>query len=262
MFKQDPLFIVAAEIIKTSRIFASSVSPLTKKVLDIINPSLYDKLLECKKLKDEEEIIKIKTTETHQTKTEKSEKSETKDGLSLGGFVFKTKSVKGKKTAILPIQDFLQAIATEKNENKLNNAAQIKCKIVTTDNGVLLENEKLSLAITLAQTLDLSPISEKKWNRKMNVNIYDEKGRETLIKSLDCILRVAIAKQKNREYGFICLFNDGNGNYWFKVSRGFSTALVESHSSIETLIEEQINFSDEEKTKINKILSILNNSYY
>lgn len=262
MFKQDPLFIVAAEIIKTSRIFASSVSPLTKKVLDIINPSLYDKLLECKKLKDEEEIIKIKTTETHQTKTEKSEKSETKDGLSLGGFVFKTKSVKGKKTAILPIQDFLQAIATEKNENKLNNAAQIKCKIVTSDNGVLLENEKLSLAITLAQTLDLTPISEKKWNRKMNVNIYEEKGRETLIKSLDCILKVAIAKQKNREYGFICLFNDGNGNYWFKISRGFSTALVESHSSIETLIEEQINFSDEEKTKINKILSILNNSYF
>ena len=36
MFKQDPLFIVAAEIIKTTRIYASSVSPLTKKIVDII----------------------------------------------------------------------------------------------------------------------------------------------------------------------------------------------------------------------------------
>ena len=41
IFKQNPVFIVAGEIVRTSRIFAMSVSPLTKPMLDIINPSMY-----------------------------------------------------------------------------------------------------------------------------------------------------------------------------------------------------------------------------
>ena len=48
MFRQDPLFIVAGEIVRTSRIFAMSVSPLTKPMLDTINPALFERLKACK----------------------------------------------------------------------------------------------------------------------------------------------------------------------------------------------------------------------
>jgi hypothetical protein len=44
--------------------------------------------------------------------------------------------------------------------------------------------------------------------------------------------------QAGRELGFLSLFTDNSGNYWFRCSRGFSTALNESLSSLEALIDE------------------------
>ena len=133
--------------------------------------------------------------------------------------------------------------------------------ITLSDTGTLLAGEKTSLIFELASTLDLHPLAEKKWNRHMNVNVNDPIQKEQLIDSLSFILRTAIAKQKGREYGFITLYNNGNGSYWFKVSRGFSTALLESHSSLETLIEENVEFSKEEESAINKALALVNSLY-
>ena len=44
MFKANPVYIVAGEIVRTSRMFAMSVSPLTKKILEQISPGLEEKL--------------------------------------------------------------------------------------------------------------------------------------------------------------------------------------------------------------------------
>ena len=58
MFRQNPVFIVAGEIVRTSRVFAMSVSPLTRPMLDRINPNLYERLMACKisKIKDKENV--------------------------------------------------------------------------------------------------------------------------------------------------------------------------------------------------------------
>lgn len=272
LFRQDPVFIVAGEIVRTSRIFAMSVSPLTRPMLDTINPSLYEKLIACKNSKlpsIEKETVNAKLKPKSKDKDKESKKEEIKknkiaektDSFSFGSFFFETTKIKGKKIALLPLEQFVQAVSEEKDKNKINNAANLKGKIITSDHGLLLDGEKLSLIINAAKNLKLTPISEKSWNRKMNANIYEPIGREQIIDSLDFVLKVAIAKQKNREYGFICLFTDGKGNYWFKVSRGFTTALTESHSSLETLIEENIEFTPEETDKINNLLSVLNNLY-
>ena len=125
----------------------------------------------------------------------------------------------------------------------------------------MMDGEKMSLIINTIKNLDLTPISEKKWNRHLNANINDPVGKESLIDSLDWIMRTAMAKQKNREYGFITLFTDSHGNYWYKVSRGFSTAVTETHSSLENLIEENIDFSEEEKKKISEKLREINKLY-
>lgn len=59
-----------------------------------------------------------------------------------------------------------------------------------------------------------------------------------LVANLRWLFRVTVAKDKSKELGFICLFTDGAGQYWFKCSRGFHTALNESIASLETLIDE------------------------
>lgn len=272
IFKQNPVFIVAGEIVRTSRIFAMSVSPLTKPMLDIINPSLYEKLQNCKnsKVKDIEKELRIaKQKENKKDKNKKQAKTisniseaELKEtSLSLGDFLFEVTKIKGKKVALLPIEHFSLAVLQEKDKEKLNACGNLKGKIITRDKGVLLEGEKLSLMINIIKNLEISPIAEKKWNRKMNANINNPIEKEQIIDSLDWILRTAIAKQKNKEYGFITLFTDSKGNYWYKVSRGFSTALAESHASLETLIEENIDFTEEDKNKINESLRKVNKFY-
>lgn len=270
MFHQDPLFIVAGEIVKTSRIFAMSVSPLTRTMLDTINPSLFEKLMACKKQTSQEieknpKVEKAKTKSSKKSKSEKTQQKlseqELENTLSLGEFLFETKKIKGKKTAILPLEYFKLAILQEKDSNKLNACANLKGKIITKDGGSLLDGEKMSLIINVVKNLNLTQLSEKKWNRHLNANVNTQLGKESLIDSLDWILKIAIAKQKNKEYGFICLFNDDRGNYWYKVSRGFTTALTETHSSLEKLIEENVEFNEDEKKKISKKLGEVNKLY-
>ena len=268
LFKQDPLYIVAGEIVKTSRIFAMSVSPLTKPMLDIINPELAQKLSNAKKSKQNVKTESI--IEDRKKKKDKKVPAKTKaeldpekidNALSIGNFLFETKKIKGKKTAILPLDYIRLAVLEEKDKNKLNACANLKGTIVTKDKGSLLDGEKMSLIINAVKKLDLSPLSEKKWNRHLNADIYKPLGKESLIDSLDWVMRTAIAKQKNKEYGFITLYNDQKGNYWYKVSRGFSTALTETHSSLETLIEENVDFTAEEKKKISEKLGLVNKLY-
>ena len=124
-----------------------------------------------------------------------------------------------------------------------------------------MDGEKMGTIINAVNNLDLMPIAEKRWSRNLNANIYDPVGKESLIDSLDWIMHTAIAKQKNKECGFITLYNDGSGNYWYKVTRGYHTAVMESHHSLETLIEENVDFSNDEERKINKILGLVNRLY-
>ena len=286
MFRQDPLFIVAGEIVRTSRIFAMSVSPLTKPMLDVINPALFERLKACKTSKKDEEGIMGSQRPSKGEKNERQSKKALRqaqgphssqgphlgqgsqsaqvtqgDALSLGDFVFETVKIKGKKTAILPLEYLTLAVKTEKDENKLKACAALRGQIKIPNYGPLMDGEKMGTIINAAKVLDLTPLAEKRWSRKLNVNIYDPVGKESLIDSLDWIMHTAIAKQKNKELGFITLYNDGNGNYWYKVTRGFNTALTETHHSLETLIEEDIEFTYEEEQKINGVLALVNKLY-
>jgi len=47
-----------------------------------------------------------------------------------------------------------------------------------------------------------------------------------------------IWKKGAKDLGFLGLFTDDGGNYWFRASRGLYTSLNQSLSSIETLIDE------------------------
>lgn len=270
MFRQDPVYIVAGEIVRTSRIFAMSVSPLTKTMLDQINPDLYERLNACKKAESKlfADVVPVQKKEKKDNKkadkflkSPKTQESIPENYLSIGNELFETTKIKGKKTALLPLDKFIQALSQEKDEKKLSACGNLKGRIVTSNHGMLLDGEKLSTIIEAAKNLNLVPISEKEWNRKLNANINDPFGKEQILNSLDIILRTAISKQKNKEYGFITLYTDGNGTYWFKTSRGYSTALTESHSSLETLIEENIEYSKDEEDKINTALRLVNKLY-
>ena len=275
MFRTDPMYIVAGEIVRTSRMFAMSVSPLTKGMLAKIDPSLEKELNILKKSKEKSRSLssgfEYEAKGSFKEEYEKADikKSKEKDKptneIKIGSSVFSVKKVKGKQLVILPLSQLL--VCAKENDFSSNNELHIKLSTlkgkVTVKNGFeMLNGEKLELIFKIANILNLIPIEGKKFDRKLNININEEQGIDKLCKAMEYALNVAVAKAKSKEMGFIAAFTDNNGNYWFKVSRGFSTALSETLSTLETLIDEaKAVFSDEQKNRLNEIYRKLNNFY-
>ncbi|MCQ2600225.1 MAG: ATP-dependent RNA helicase [Treponema sp.] len=275
MFRTDPMYIVAGEIVRTSRMFAMSVSPLTKGMLAKIDPSLEKELNILKKSKDKGRSLssgfEYEAKGSFKEEYEKADRKKSKEKdkhtneIKIGSSVFNVKKVKGKQLVLLPLSQLL--VCAKENDFSSDNELHLKLSTlkgrVTLKNGFeMLNGEKLELIFKIANILNLIPIEEKKFDRKLNININEEKGIDKLCKAMEYALNVAVAKSKSKEMGFIAAFTDNNGNYWFKVSRGFSTALSETLSTLETLIDEaKAVFTDEQKNRLNEIYRKLNNFY-
>ena len=264
MFKQDPLYIVAGEIVRTSRMFAMSVSPLTKNILNQLSPELVQRLETSKVSRTLEKQAELYEKNAQKNKTDKKDlrngEKAGKDGecLSIGSETFLVKKIKGQRTAILPFELFVKAAKEEQDDASLKAEGKMKGRILFPNGFMLLDGEKIETTLKLARITDLSPIEESQWNRKLNINLNDEGAAETLTAAIKTILKVVIAKQKSREYGFVCLFTDGNDNYWLKVSRGLSTALNESLASLESLVDKDNFFTEEQQDEINAVYRMLN----
>ena len=269
MFKVSPLYIVAGEIVKTSRMFAMSVSPLTKENLRKISNDLESKLSGFRKtiLAEGKKSIFDDGTKKDLYKTKDENKSISENQIKLGSQIFNLRKIKGKKHIILPfekLQTFIKEIDLQnwKNDSALKQASGLKT--LTILNGCeLLSGEKLSTILEIYETINFSILDESSWARHKNYNLNE--NFNDFINSLDNILRIVIAKAKKKELGFICLFTDENNNYWYKVSRGIVTAVTETLNSLETLIEDikklEMNKHTEIEEKINLIYRKLRELY-
>ena len=255
MFKQDPLYFVAGEIVRTSRMYAMSVSPLTKPLLNQISKDLLKRLENSKKENKNTLEKQMEDYENHiQSSIERKSnlqdemQNETSQNLfSISNENFEIKTEKGSKIVILPYKKFISAV---KKSEEFKNSRKIKGKIIYKNKFTLLKNEKVSTIIKIARTIDLTPVEHIK---NMNTNIEKPSFADEITSIAKNILKITVAKKKSKEYGFVCLFTDGNGNYWSKVSRGLSTALNESLASLEKLIDEPSdNFSESQKFIINE----------
>lgn len=281
MFRSSPLFIVAGEIVRTSRTFAMSVSPLTKSLLAKIDPTLEKKLQTSRGTKGRTLTgnLEYKGTTFKDSKRkpgkddslfggkfDKSEKKRSSENtLSFGGQTFPLVKVKGKKQALLPLEAFKSAVLTEKDSNYLATIAEMRGKLLL-KNGSLLEGEKIELISKVVKNLNLSPLKENSWPRGLNIKIENDSDTEKLISSLKYVLRITPAKSKNKEYGFVTLYSDSRGTYWFKISRGFSTALSESLSSLESLSDaltstSQSELAERQKKQAGDLYRFLNKLY-
>ena len=103
MFKQDPLYFVAGEIVRTSRMYAMSVSPLTKPLLNQISEDLLKCLENSKKenkntleklMNDYEKHIEI--SNKRKSNLQNENQNETSQNIfSISGETFEVKTEKG-----------------------------------------------------------------------------------------------------------------------------------------------------------------------
>lgn len=279
MFRSDPLYMVAGEIVRTSRMFAMSVSPLTRSILARLpSPagdgcSLEERLqsLQGKSGKGERSRSKPGERDGVPSRKEsgkgargrKQEPSQVQT-ITFGGQTFEIEKFKGKKTAVLPLEQLraaVQGLEASGEEGRLAQIGGLRAR-VTVGGSSLLAGELADLALRLARQLDLRPVDEKRLNRRVNLSVTSQEDTEKLLSSLDLVLRVAAAKSKSKELGFICLYTDGRGSYWFKVSRGFATALNESLSSLESLIDETSgSITEQQKSRLSTVYRRLADLY-
>lgn len=238
MYRESPQFIVAGEIVRTSRMYAMSVSPLTRLILERINRNLPEKLLKqggkisasSQKIKNAAENTKAKNQKKGLDSDQNTQR------VSFGGEFFEIIKVKGKKEIIFPCDSFIEALKNvDVSSSYANQVAGLRGK-VTMGAYEILSGEKVDLIIRVTRTFGLEKAEQGKWPRSKTFVFLEEPT--VLIDSLKWLFKIVEAKQKSKELGFITLFTDGNGQYWFKPSRGIHTALHESLASLEAIIDE------------------------
>ena len=285
MYKERQPYIVAGEIVRTSRMYAMSVSPLSKDIVALVAPALLGK----------------KAGQEARTKVGKGEgkaadgngkgsgSSEKRPGgaagklsgsagnaaaqgvsaasekqpqtVSICGTPYIVQKMKGKKQLLLPWEQFSRTVEqlraerqrkrtdgpdtnTQENmpdsggimyDGRLEQLKNLRTKI-TIGSYELLAGEKFGLVLSIAEAFPLQPLkSDTPFPRTKNFTLPEDTA--TLLEQLPLIFRTVTAKQKSKQLGFITLFNDGNGTFWLKTSRGFHTALHENLASLQQLID-------------------------
>jgi len=266
MFRENPDFIVAGEIVRTTRMYAMSVSPLPRDILSKISPIVAERLLSIVDSRKEEAVDagrKDRAKRRQAAEGEgRSEPRDFTDKIKLGGQVFDLEKTSGKKKmAILPWETF--KIARENIDRDAGSAYKGLLGTVRYKGYHLLEGEKLETIIRIQDWLDLEKDLGRNWPRSANFEIqrgekaestegalaasadatgtaapsFSHENLEKLVDNLDHVLQVAMPKGKDKRLGFVTLYTDGAGVFWFRVSKGFHTALNESISSLENLAD-------------------------
>jgi hypothetical protein len=197
--------------------YAMSVSPLSREVLDRIRPGIFSEYRKSGEAKPERPKRARDFT----------------NNIKIAGEVFEIDTFKGRKTVSLQWERLEKIIEKIPSETVYRG---LKGKIIVNNHFNLLAGEKLELILALAPTLDVQNAFTRKWPRKENLKSKEKLS--VLLDHLDSLARPVKWKKNSKDLGFLGLFTDGVGNYWFRASRGFHTSLNESLSSIETLIDE------------------------
>ncbi|HDQ15250.1 MAG TPA: ATP-dependent RNA helicase [Sediminispirochaeta sp.] len=225
MFRESPQFIVAGEIVRTSRMFARSVSPLERSWLPEISEQIAKHFGGAEKRGD--------------GKKETKKKRDTGWEIKLGDEIFKLEPYKkSKKMAVLPWEQISRVIAqTSKQELKIHD--KLRAKIVYRDYEIHT-GDQLGSILKIVPYLDPESDLTKTKNGKIKTGSFSTLGGDiaALCDKLDHLLRLVPGKKNSKTLGFYTLQSDGAGNYWFKVIRSFHTAVDVSLSSLETLADE------------------------
>lgn len=277
MYREEPQFIVAGEIVRTSRMYAMSVSPLSRSLLARIDERLVERLAGPgkgkPKGKDERQRDGVRPSEAGKNVRASQDSAgkngapakggkaaEKADTVTIGGESFEVAKIKGKKQLTLPWERLKKALSSvDLSSSYTAQLGGLRGKIMFGSHELMF-GEKMELIMRVATTFDLEQVDEKKWPRNQNFVLADNPG--ALIDNLHWLFRVTVAKQKSKELGFICLFTDGNGQYWFKCSRGFHTALNESIASLEALIDDTSEgIDDRSKEQVSALYRKLNSFF-
>lgn len=287
MYRENPDFIVAGEIVRTTRMYAMSVSPLPRDLLYKISPIVAEGLLS---IVDSHRGVDAQTRKKTRQRVETGNSRENEAALDrrdftnkikIGDHIFEMEKAGGrKKRVVLEWDSFKKARAFIERDS--GGAFKGLTASIRYKNYTLLDGEKLDTIFRIADWLDIERDLDRDWPRNRNFEILDRgaepsagpgptsaldpggaggrlpvnsEGIGKLVGNLEHVLQIALPKGKEKKLGFVALYTDGAGVFWFRVSKGFHTALNESIASLESLADAaaEKGVSPEAKEKIGSL---------
>ncbi|MEL3908739.1 MAG: ATP-dependent RNA helicase [Treponemataceae bacterium] len=262
VYKRTPEFIVAGEIIRTSRMYAMSVSPLPKSLVEKLAPALLKivtkrgrgKLSESDKKTKREKYAKERKTRDNK----KTLKTQSANLIKIFDKTYEIEKISGKKYLVLSAKDMMSIISkTRKNKHNIDYALEqakgLRVKVLTNDMREFLVGEKLSEALTVMEVFNTSVIPNNEIKLQKNFNLLDSSDLHALVAELPKLFRTANSKRRSKELGFVTLCSDSESICWFKIMRKFKNALHEAFHSIQLIATKSDGLSQNE-TKVVKAL--------
>lgn len=257
MCKKSPPYIVAGEIIETSRIFASSVSPITRQVIERVAPDFVDYFHPIadteRKVQnfDRDRVITSRAPSLRGWQGSSKQSGDT--SVVIAGKTFPITKRNGAKFVVFGVQSLVALAKTyeAKDVESFNLSSKIKARIEYPGGFTLLDGEALSAVLYIAKKIDLQTLTNVKTIQNVRIMLDGEGSSHTLAAMIGRVLSVVTTKRKNKAYGFLTLYTDDGTIFWTKGTSNFYAALKESLSTLETLADKQTIFTPEEQVAIN-----------
>jgi ATP-dependent helicase HrpA len=233
MFSQRPDFIVAGEIMRTSQMYAMSVSPLTPNLLGEISPELYKAFVRKGK------VAKLQVPKTR----------DYTNYIKIGQEKFEIQlDKKNRKVVMLPFEKIKQAVSSVDFVH-LRDFKSLRGTLLL-DNAEIMSNMNLARILTAVPKLHSIDKILEKWPRGGRFEYMLDSFE--IVRYIPHLLKPCRKKKETRKLGFLTLLTDRNGYYWYSSYKDYIQALEESVSSLETLIDEDINvLSEKQEATVN-----------
>lgn len=249
-FREPPQFILAGEIVQTSRMYARTVSPLKKEWIDHIDPTLRKRLMDIRQndgesrrkereaRRDERRIKDAKTNERSSRRNKSTVVSATEANSQVpSALVYKRTypiESSGKKNipvVIIPLSD-LPWLYTQ-NMNAGRRPRNFHAALAY--HGAYIHyGEKFFTLLELNGKID----TEKGILESAPAGIFSSAEPTLLIDNLMWVLALCRLKKERGQLGFIELDTNANGIYTFRVNKNCFEALDSSIYALGLLIEE------------------------
>jgi ATP-dependent helicase HrpA len=221
MFRENPPFIVAGEIVRTSRMYARSVSPLKKQMLSRISPLLHSAF-----------VRGVPAAAA----AEKEKARDFTNQIKIGDRTFPIRVVKGGRKMVTMDWENLRPVLQEISPANLPSYKNMRGTIVWSGREIFA-GMKLGVILSLAPYLHTEEGVWEDWPQGKTFS-FGSDGR-ALCAHLPRLLSLCPLQNKSRRMGFLTLYTDWKGNYWFKSEKSLLTARTETLASLEGLADEK-----------------------
>jgi ATP-dependent helicase HrpA len=232
MFRENPPYIVAGEVVRTSRMYARSVSPLRKAMLAGISPRLHEEFV--KSAAPAAEAAGAAAGAPGRER-ERGPQRDFTNQVRIGGAAFPVKVIQGGRKLVTLPWETLRPVLSTIAPSSLPPFRNMRGVIIW-EGYEIFGSMKLDTVLSLAPYLHLEEGTWAEWPHDQTFT-FASQGRE-LCEHLPRLLCLCPMRGKGKRLGFLTLYTNWKGSYWFKAEKSLLTARTETLASLESLADE------------------------